>query len=263
MNDLKSILEPFKKRSRYHRNEALDAQHDGDFEQAEQDFTAARAAINDAIKCLVDLGVPDPESTERASEAECLIAAQLADCWGILGGVYRAQGDNYLEDAKKAYDEGNKYESSPRFNILNSYNRVNRLVVRVLKDPNLLSEPQPVVNDIEGPDKKTMRELFSETDAAIEQQLVAGRSDRPWALADLAMVRLLGELPNVDIALKDLDESTSNDPFPCESMLKVLRELIARNLPMNDKLISAGERLRTKLPPMLQGEPLASHSMTA
>ena len=261
MSDLKTQLAPYKERSRYHRTEALEAMDEGDQVQADRDFAAAAAAMSEAIDYVKGLGAPDPESKEPANEAEIIMATQLADCWGILGGVHRAHGPDYWEDAISAYDNGNRYESSTRFNILNTYNRVNRLVVRILKDPDLLSEPPPFVTDI-GSDKKTMRELLSEADHEIERQLRAGRTDRPWALADLAMVRLLGGLPNVDLALNDLDAST-DETFPYESTLKVIRELVARRLPMHDSIISVGERLRAKLPPMLQGERLSSQSVTA
>lgn len=263
MSDLMSVLGPLKSRSRYHRNEALEALKENDLELANEEFEAARAPINEGISFLKGLGAPDPESKERPGENDVLIAVQLADFWGILGGVYRTQGDDHLSEAIKAYDEGNKYESSKRFNILSSYNRVNRLVVRILKDPQLLSDPQPLVPDIEGPEQKTMSQLLDEAGTEIERQLTAGRSDRAWALTDLAMVRLLGDLPKVDIALHDLDESTANDIFPYESTLKVIRELIDRKLPMQDKLIGVGERFRAKLPPTLQGQPLASQSVTA
>lgn len=262
MSDLKSLLAPFKQKSRYHRDDALEAVNDDELEQANKDFKAAAAAIIEAIDYVKTLGAPDPKSQEPASEAEIMMARELADCWGILGGVYRAHGREHWADAIAAYDEGNKYESSTRFNILSTYNRVNRLVLRILKDPNLLSSPPPLVSNTE-PDNKTMSELLSEADSEIERQLRAGRTDRAWALADLAMVRLLGGSPKVEVALNDLDASTGNDLFPYESMLKVIRELVAQNLPMHDHLISVGERLRSKLPPMLRGERLSSQSMTA
>jgi hypothetical protein len=262
MSDINDVLDPLKDSSRYHRNQALKALAENKPELANKNFDAARAAINKAIDHLKTLGAPDPDSTVRASEVEITIAEQFADCWGILGGVYRAQGNEYLSAAKDAYDEGNKYESSARFNILSTYNRVNRLVVRILIDPFLLSDPPPVVDDMPGSVKKTMRELLSETDTEIERQLGAGRSDRVWAIADQIMVRLLGDSPKVDIALNDLDESAGNKTFVYDSTLKVIRDLVERKLPMQDKLITTGEQLRAKLPATLKGAALAE-SMVA
>ena len=263
MNDLKRVLDAFKRRSRYHRDAALEARKDKNSTLEDEEFNAAIAAINEAIESLQALGVPDPQSTERASEAEIVIANQMADCRGILGGIYRAQGRHSWSNAIAEYDKGYIYESSTRFNILSTYNRVNRLVLRILKDPKLLSDPAPIVENIEGSFSQTMPELLSETDNEIERQLRNGRTDRVWALADLAMVRLLGNSPNVDVALDDFDKSAGNDVFPYESMLKVIRELVAQKLPMQSNLISVGERLRAKLPLSLQGKPLSLQSVTA
>src|SRR5260370_37422267 len=171
MIDLMNELEPRKRTSRYHRNEALEALKEGDTEQAAEEFESSREAIMEAIRSLQDLGTPDLSSPKRASETEITIAEQLADCWGILGGVYRSQGD--LDEARKAYDEGYKYESSNRFNVLNTYNRVNRLVVRILAKPDLLSDSAPLVEDIEEP--ATMRQLLGKADEEIELQLRAVR----------------------------------------------------------------------------------------
>lgn len=263
MSDLKSVLDPFKRRSRYHRDAALEARQDNNSQREAEEFGEAVEAIRKAIEELEKLGVPDPASPERASEAEIVIAKQMADCRGILGGIYRAQGAGSWSDAIAEYDEGYKYESSPRFDILNTYNRVNRLVVRILRAPDLLSQPLPFVEDIDKSTKKTMPDLLSEADNEIERQLKAGRTDRVWALADLVMVRLLGGLPNVDVALDDFDKSAGNDVFPYDSMLKVIRELVVQNLPMHQTLVSTGERLRAKLPPRLQGDPLFPQSATA
>jgi len=256
MSDLSNELEPYKLRSRRHRNKAIKALEDDVEEQAAGEFKKSREAMNEALRYLQDLGAPDPKSEKRASEGEMAIAEQLADCWGILGGVCRAQGD--LDGAKDAYDNGYTYESSRRFKILNTYNRVNRLVVRILQSPELLSDPPPFVTDIAEPEKKTMPELLGETAEEIERQLHEGRQDRAWALADFAMVRVLGGLDGVDGALNALDESSANNPFPYHSTLKVIRELTQRQLPMRDKLIAVGEHLRQKLPQTMQGEPLAS-----
>lgn len=258
MSDLSNELESYKVRSRRQRNKALKALEDKDTAQAAREFEKSREVINAALRYLQDLGAPDPKAEGLTSEGEIAIAEQLVDCWGILGGVYRAQGN--LGGAKDAYDDGYKYESSKRFNILNTYNRVNRLVVRILQNPELLSDPPPVLADIEEREK-TMPELLGETADEIERQLREGRQDRAWALADLAMVRLLGGLNGVDAALNSLDESSANDPFPYHSTLKVIRELVQRQLPMQDKLIAVGERLRQKLPQTMQGEPLASTSL--
>lgn len=254
MSDLVSHVESYKLRSRRLRNKALKTLEDGDAGQAAAEFRESVRVMEDALEYLNEMGAPDPELGESASEGEAEVAEQLADCWGIIGGVYRAQGR--LADAKEAYDKGYVFESSRRFDILNTYNRVNRLVVRILQRPELLSDPPPAVADIPGHEGRTMPSLLSETAEEIERQLGKGREDRTWALADLAMVRLLGGLDGAAAALKALDESSINDPFPYHSMLKVVRELAEVRLPIADKLVEVGEHLREKLPDSMRGKPL-------
>ncbi len=250
MSDLSKRLEPYKQRSRRHRNSAIKALEDGAAVKAASEFKRSHEVMDEALQYLRDLGAPHLKAAEEATEGEIAVAEQLADCWGIIGGVYRAQGD--LEGARVAYDNGYAYESSKRFNILNTYNRVNRLVVRILQCPQLLSDPPPLVTNVAKHEKQTMPELLGEASEEIERQLRKGRQDRAWALADCAMVRLLGGLDGVDRTLNDLDSISKNDPFPYHSMLKVIRELTQRQLPMKDKLIAVGERLRQKLPQTMQ-----------
>lgn len=255
MSDLSSQVESYKLRSRRHRNKALEALEGGDAERAEAEFGQSLRAMEGAIQYLKEIGVPDPESGEGASAGEVEVAQQLADCWGMVGGVYRAQ--RRLAEAKDAYDNGYEFESSKRFNILSTYNRVNRLVVRILQSPQLLSDSPPAVTDVPGREGETIPALLSEAAEEVERQLREGRKDRTWALADLVMVRLLGGLGGVDAALSAFDESVSeNDPFPHHSMLKVVRELAEAQLPVADKLIEVGERLREKLPDAMRGKPL-------
>lgn len=256
MSDLANEVETYKVRSRRFRNRALTAIEEGDAEQARMAFEKSRGAIKEALRYLQELGAPDPEVGAEGSESETEVAKQLADCWGVLGGVWRAQGE--LASAREAYDKGYRYESSRRFNILATYNRVNRLIVRILQNPELLADPPPLITDMEEHERKTMPELLGEAAEEIKRQMHAGRQDKAWAAADLAMVRLLGGLRGVDIALNDLEESSVNDPFPKHSMLKVLRELAARQLPMKDDLLAVAEQLRGNLPPTMQGDPLIS-----
>lgn len=256
MGDLSSLLETYKLKSRRHRNKALSALEDGDAERARAEFGESIRVMEGALQYLNDIGAPDPRHEESASAGEAEVAEQLADCWGIIGGVYRAEGR--LAAAKDAYDKGYEFESSKRFNILNTYNRVNRLVVRILQNPELLSDPPPAVTDIPEQEGRTMASLLGEAAEEIERQLPDRHKDRAWALADLAMVRLLGRQGGVDAALNALGESSKNDSFPYHSMLKVIRELAEVQLPMADKLVEVGESLRGKLPDAMRGQPLES-----
>ena len=254
MSTLARDLESYKLDSRDYRNQGLKALKDGSPERAAAEFERAAVVMREAIRYLGELGQPDPAAGAPPTEGEAEVAKELADCWGILGGVYRAQGD--LANASAAYDRGFAYESGRRFNILSSYNLVNRLVVRILQRPGLLSAPPPPVGDVAGALAKTMPELLREAAVEIERQIRDGRKDRTWAQADLVMVRLLGGLEGVDAALAALEDATTNDPFPTHSMLKVIRELAQKDLPRKDQLLAVGERLRERLPESMRGEPL-------
>jgi len=260
MSELASRLEPYKLRSRRYRKLALQALETKDSAQAAQDFARSRHAIREALDYLEDLGAPDLKTPEPASEGDAEIAKQLADCWGVLGGIYRTEGGDQLRHAKEAYDKGFTYEGCRRFNLPSTYNRVNRLVVRILEMPGLLVEPLPLVMDVPEKERKTMPALLAEAEEEIDRQLRnrLRESDRAWAYADLAMVRLLGGLGRVGLALDQLDESSRNDTYPYESTLKVIRELLQRELPIREEIIAFGEHLREKLPPGLQGEPLGA-----
>lgn len=251
-------MEPFKRRSRRFRNHAIGARA-RDSQAAGEHFAMAAETLQEAIDYLRGLGDPDPHARPAASESEVEIAAQLADCWGMLGGVYRAEGK--LPLAREAYDAGAVYESSRRFGILNTYNQVNRLIVRIMERPELLSPAAPPVTDLPGTPAAPMHQLLHQTTEEIERQLREGRMDRPWALADLVMVRLLGGQEGVDQALAALDESSANDFFPYESTLRVIRELAAKRLSVHDRLIALGEQLQRRLPEHLRGEPLQPASV--
>jgi tetratricopeptide (TPR) repeat protein len=251
MSNAAAVAEPFKLEAQRHRKNALKAQASGDHALAAREFELAVAPLREAIHRLESIGAPDPDAPGPASEGEREIALQLADCWGMLGGVYRTAGD--LHAAREAYDSGARYESSPRFNILNTYNQVNRLVVRVLHRPALLADPAPPVDGLPG--GESLPELLARAAAEIDRQLNAKREDKAWALADLMMVRVLGGLEGAEEALAELDTNVS-DVFPYQSALKVIRELVDRELPMRDHLVRIGELLRYRLPAHLRGEPV-------
>ncbi|MFY9570397.1 MAG: hypothetical protein WAV20_03210, partial [Blastocatellia bacterium] len=254
MNDLSNALEPYKLRARRHRGKALDALESGDAVHAQKEFEKAHRALAEALDHLRSLGVPDLEVAKPAREGEIAIAGQIADCHGMIGGIYRTEGK--FSEAIQEYDKGYMYESSRRFNILNSYNRVNRLVLRILDKPKLLFNPMPV-GDVHPQEGKSMRQLLRDCAVEIDRQLREGRADKAWALADLALVRLLGGLEGVETALDALDES-AKDYFPYESMLKVIRDLTQKQLAVAG-LVDVGERLRRKLPQSIQGEPLRGY----
>src|SRR5690349_9782334 len=117
---LASQLEPYKLRARRHRGRMVAALESGDSDAAAAEFTSAKAAIDEGFAFLERYDVPDLDATDLAGDGEREVAEQLADLWGIQGGLYRSRGDesqNDFSEAVRAYDEGTKYEMSKRFRI--------------------------------------------------------------------------------------------------------------------------------------------------
>src|SRR5450631_1153419 len=94
------------------------------------------------------------EST--VGERRAQLATELSDCFGLLGGVERRWAEQcaadddreqHLRDSVRAYDEGYKFESDPQYGIANSYNLVNRLLVRLLLVRGALAANNAVVLD--------------------------------------------------------------------------------------------------------------------
>jgi hypothetical protein len=259
MSTLEKEMEPYKLGARRHRANMLKAIKSDDAPTAEKEFKFAINFIEEGFRFLSSYQAPDLTSQEDAGEGESNVAEQLADLWGIKGGVYRARGDetrdasgkNDFDRAVEAYDSGYQYESAPRFRILNSYATVNRLVLRILRDPALLQSDEPVPGI-----GLTMRDLLGRAATDIEHQLDKGRRDVAWALADIAMIDLLTGTDDVKEILNELSESTPTNPWPLESMLNVIRDLLRAGVGLHDRLVAAGEELRKKLPSAMKGPPL-------
>src|SRR5439155_26411367 len=130
-------------------------------------YEEALHKLDEAIAALAALreATEDPE-VRRTAEAE------LADCYGMKGGVYR-RWDRKLADALKMYEAGLEYEQRLG---LDSYNFSNVLATRLLLDGAALVELQPMVRQgIE----------------LVERQIACHRARQWWAHADLGMFYLL------------------------------------------------------------------------
>jgi hypothetical protein len=248
-------LESMKQRSRRHRGKMLQALEAQDVETAEREFKNSKEAIDEAFAALKRYPVPRL-SGDAAGEGEIEVAKQLADLWGMCGGLLRARGSAELGDfdaAIASYDTGYTFESNPRFHIRSSYNTVNRLVLRILRYPEILDsdEAPPGLHT-------SLIKALGHAAKEIENQLDAGRSDVPWALADLVLVEVLS-LGDETSALSQLDSYTRQDTYPLQSLLNVVRDLRRVLVPgsaRSERLLSVGEWLRSHLPSTLQGRPL-------
>jgi hypothetical protein len=261
MSTLTKEMLPFKLRVKRHRENMITALANGDRSRAEEEFRSAESAIDQAFEYLAKYERPDPDTPGHASEGETTVAEQLADFWGIRGGLYRSRGSALpggsggadLDTAIQAYDQGARYESSERFGLLNSYNTVNRLVLRIIRKPDILNAEQAVPGD-----KKRMVDLLEDAAKLIENQLDKGRTDLAWALADLAMIELLCDGSDLGSILEQFDEATITDKYPLESMLNVIRDLLRAGIRPRERFVETGEQIRGKLPEQMKGPALGT-----
>ncbi len=149
----------------------------GLLEEAE---TALMSAISILKRELRTIETESPTASERGEVREL-----LSTTIGSLGGTYRDAKD--YDRAIRAYEEGNAIEEIRRREDahLDSYNLVQRLVVRLLKDPELLDDPS-FKTEIEAVDRE------------LDRQHDLGRQDS-WFLADMMLTKFLRRKPTEDI----------------------------------------------------------------
>lgn len=161
-------------------------------------------------------------------ELRSQMAQELADSYGLLGGVERrwaleSDGEErkgHLEKSIRAYDTAYKYESGD-YGVVNSYGMLNRLVSRLLLKPESLfmEGMSEFGKDVE---PLSMREKLEEARRNIEAQLSRPRRDDYWAAADLALVNvLLEEQDPISAYAAFIQKSPPNYAF--KSVLDVVR----------------------------------------
>ena len=171
----------------------------------------------------------------------CGLLELLSQTYGSQGGTYRDAGD--FKRAIECYDQGYKIELEriTQCQRKDSYNLLQRLVVRILLAPNVLSPGQDEA--VEG---VNVRAALDDAMKEIERQVYSGRNDS-WALADLALVRLLSG-QDAEQAIRDLEGRKSDASF-YESTLVVVEALIKEGLrgtPLGETLEKFGRLLRRK-----------------
>jgi hypothetical protein len=205
-------------------------------------YDRAAAFVREAITLAnKDLAIPELRSK---------LASELADCYGLLGGIERrwalvsnAQADHRADHMRKsvlAYDEAWDFESGD-YGVSSSYGMVNRLASRILADPQGLSSGY--VTDLgEGIDPLEVRAELEKAREAIEN---SKRSDY-WAAADLALVKLLlgaGDPAGTYAAFNE----KSPPAYAYNSALDLLRPLSQIGLPVKDALTEAVTLLEARL----------------
>lgn len=154
---------------------AKSARNDGDLRLALEE-------LGEAVELLED----ELTMAEEGSTLHSRLTAELADSFGMIGGVERRwglvqDGDDRRRRLKRsvaAYDRGFSSEAGLARSETTTYNRINRLVGRVMIDPDVLTG-------------STMRRDLQEAEEIVAEQLASTRQKDPWCWSDLATIRLL------------------------------------------------------------------------
>jgi hypothetical protein len=221
--------------------EILDLKTDAKFSKKNGQVEEAEKTLNEGIVKLEAALERAQDPRLPAGDWERRIVSELADFWGILGGTRRGTGD--LSGAAQAYDRGFQYESDPRYGFANSFNALNRLVVRILWCPDALSDPEALTrqgdpNPLNVPDALTI--LAKE----IQAQVNGMRSQDLWAVGDLLLVGLLIQDTDLTRDAWSRLEELNPPQYACQAYASTMEELAAREIPCKDELKTAVERLQ-------------------
>jgi len=216
----------------------------------ERDRLLAEAAnsLQDAIEDLERRLRTVRRTTTQHTVDLCRILQALSQTYGSLGATRRDARD--YRAAAEHYDRGNAYEAERRLGcrrfvyddeILghDTYNMLQRLIVRLLDHPSLLREPDFIAD-------------LNAVSDELRQEVSEGRNDS-WGLADLALCLFLSgtheeraiDSVSSNWALADAMslriESSQAQPTFYESTYHVVEALIEEGLGKGEML---GERLK-------------------
>jgi tetratricopeptide (TPR) repeat protein len=132
---------------------------------------------------------------------------ELADCYGMAGGLYRRLED--YENSAQMYRQGKEYERD------DSYNLVNSIVVPILQHPEKLE------------DEETKHEIHAAR-KIVEEQVKEKRRRQWWAWADLGLLCVLADDVEGAVNAYDKFKETGARAQDYESTRAVLDTLDAR-----------------------------------
>jgi hypothetical protein len=198
------------------------------------------------LREAITLGAEEFGAAGERPEWRARIAAELADCWGFLGGVERRwafalPGDpplrlNHLDRSVAAYDEGYRYERMVP-GTRSTYNRLNRLIVRLLRDPHTMERDGNAAVDA-GETMDVRRELETLADE------IGGRGiGDTWSALDMALLNVLLARQDAASAYAPFERMRAPD-FARQSALDLVAPLAKLDLPAGPELRRAEQRLR-------------------
>lgn len=213
-----------------------------------------RGMFDRATKILSQAAELGERGFETGSEdGRSSYASELADVYGMLGGIARRQGldtedletrDSLLRESYEYYDKGYRYERYST-EVSDSYNLVNRLVSRILADASVLTGP---MTDDGSPDREaSMIRMLQDAQRDVAKQIAESRNTDPWAHADQALLDLLAsESANATSAYGQL-HGMSPPGYVYESALATLRPLAAAAGAYRPELKAAVRDLESRL----------------
>jgi len=207
----------------------------------DENWSEAVIDLRDAVDLLrTRIGKVPASLTNR-------FTSELADVLGIMGGVEKRWGlklegeqrRQHLEASLTAYEEGFKYEQGLPPQEANTYNRVNRLVGRVLLNSHVLQDGGSVQTEF----SKELREAAE----ILAEEIRSSRQKDPWAYCDLATIQLLRGEPDAFSILRELDRLRP-PYFVYESTLSTMEPLCEAAAELRPDLIQAVAQLRRSVP---------------
>jgi len=162
------------------------------------DTASAIAAVDEAIAIVEKERKSNPGDADR-------LKAELADCLGMKGGILRRA--NQLQEALQAYKAGLTFE------VGDSYNLTNTLILELLLKPTRMGE---------------LKTQIEEGRAEVEKQIQSHRSRQWWAWADLGLLELLTDREDRALDAYTHFSSTGARASDYDSTVSVLEELAAK-----------------------------------
>ena len=209
MNNVLDEIQHYKDRSKAKR---IIGERNEDHSERGEAFNAFEQAL-ESLDPAIQLLTEAMEDTEDQSALLQKLAIQLADCYGMKGGLYRrlARYDkSMLDESIKMYDIGCEIELNKTYGVSNSYNLTNSIVVRILKDPNnLLSQREKILEAIQ----------------IVRKQVEAERKYEWWAWSDLGELNLLAGRTEEFIPAYEKFKLAGARAQDYDSTINVLREL--------------------------------------
>jgi tetratricopeptide (TPR) repeat protein len=199
----------------------------------DNEYEDAIAELKAAIE-LIERSGWDGDPTFGMVNGENLIASNLADCLGMLGGNLRRL--NRLDAALEQFERGRRLEADSQYGINSSYNLVNAITLPIEMAKNTATKQRAALEQA----VQTLERQIIKTGRGEGKR----RQDR-WAWADYGQcLLLLGRLDEANKAYSRFKSLGSKENVDSHvTVLHRLRDALAQSDPSVAELISKAIRL--------------------